>query len=198
MPSLFEAQIRHAEFYLHVLEHADELYLQGDDALVQGLTLLDISWPNIQRGQAWAAGHMASDGPAVRICSDYPNLGRNCLALRQHPREQIQWLLIGFEAARKLKRRSTEGIHLGNLGTAHVELGDYKTASSYFRGRLGIAREIGDRRGEHKVLSNLGVTYKNMGEPQLAIDHYLQCLEILRETKDQRSEAIVLGNLVQI
>jgi hypothetical protein len=42
------ARRRHAEHYREVLALAGDLYLEGVDDLMRGLTLFDLEWPNIQ------------------------------------------------------------------------------------------------------------------------------------------------------
>ena len=50
MPSLREAQLRHAAYYLSVLRTVDGFYEQGDEPIQQALTILDSEWNNIATG----------------------------------------------------------------------------------------------------------------------------------------------------
>jgi hypothetical protein len=123
-------QKRHAMHYEGALGRADYLYLQGNESLQDGLILFDRESTNIQAGQAWAAKHAGDDDEAARLCSSYPSSGMYCLSLRQHPLERIRWRDSGLMAARRLRDRKAESLHLGNLGNAYVSLGDYGTLSS--------------------------------------------------------------------
>jgi tetratricopeptide (TPR) repeat protein len=189
------AQRRQAGHYKDILAATDGLYLQGGESLKKGLTLFDLEWGNIQAGQAWATAHASEDKTAAQLCSQYPGAGAYCLELRLHPREHIVWLEAGLAAARHLKDRGAESLHLGNLGIAYASLGEYRRAIEYHEQRLQIAREIGDRRGEGSALGNLGFAYDSLGEYRRAIEYQEQRLQIAREIGDRRGEGSALGSL---
>src|SRR5262249_27647490 len=79
---LDDARSFHAAHYFQVLRHADTLYQQGGDAVMQSLAQFDLEWGNIQAGQAWAAGHTATNKEAAQLCSDYADRGAFLLYLR--------------------------------------------------------------------------------------------------------------------
>ena len=85
--------------------------------------------------------------------------------------------------------------HLTNLGLCHYRVGDYRRAIELHTEALGIAREIGDRRGEGVDLGNLGNCHYSLGDYRQAIDLHSQALGIARETGDRRGEGVDLGNL---
>jgi len=189
------AALRHAAHYLAVLRSADDLYKKGGDSMMRGLALFDLERGNIQAGQAWAAANATTEPGAARLCSGYPDWGTNVLLLRQHPREQIRWREPALAAARQLKDRAAEGVHLGNLGIAHDSLGDYQRAIKHHQDALAIAQERGDREGEGAALGNLGIAYSYLGEYGRAIEYHEQHLAIAREIGDRRGEGNSLGNL---
>lgn len=191
----YEASLRHAQYYLEVLRNADDLYQKGGDSLMSGLALFDLERANIEAGQAWAKENSADDNAAAGVCSDYPDAGVYCLGLRQHPREWIGWLEAGLAAARRLGNRPAEGMHLGNLGVAYKNLGEYRRAVEYYERHLQIARELGDRQGEGSTLGNLGVAYQLLGEYRRAIEYHEQHLQIARGIGDRRGKGNALGNL---
>jgi len=188
-------QQHHAEHYATVLRSADKLYKQGGEAIQRGLALFDLEWGNIQAGQAWAQANAEKNKAVAQLCSDYPDAGTYCLDLRQHPRERIHWREAALIAARSLKDRAGEGVHLSNLGVAYRDLGEPRRAVEFYEKCLTLHREIGDRRGEGADLGNLGVAYKNLGEPRRAIEFFEQALVIDREIGDRRGEGADLGNL---
>ncbi len=190
-----QAHGRHAEHYVRVAADADRLFLQGGEGVLRGLGLFDREWNNIQTGQTWAAARAGQDDTADELASSYADAGVYCLDLRQHPRERMVWLEAALAAARRLKDRAAEAVHLGNLGLANVDLGESRRAIEFFEQRLTIAREIGDRRGEGNVLGNLGLAYADLGETRRAIKFYEQSLAIAREIGDQRGAGNVLRNL---
>ena len=190
-----EAQFRHAHHYNGVLALADRMYLRGGDGVIEGLGLFDRERHNIEAGQSWPAGQAKDDKQAAELCNEYAGSGTYCLGLRLDPRERIRWLETGLDAARGLGVRADEGVHLCNLGIAHVHLSEYRRAIGFFEQALAIAREVGRRAGEANVLGNLGNVYANLGEYPRAIEFYKKCLCIAREFGDKRGEEGALGNL---
>ena len=190
-----ETQQRHAEHYRDVLSYADQLYLKGDENILAALELLDLELTNIQAGQAWAAENLEAKTSAAELCSSYPYAGASVLDLRLHPRQRISWLEKGVDAAEHLKDKAAECAHLGNLGIAYKNLGEYKKAIVFYEQSLIIAREIGDRLGEGYALGNLGNGYADLGDAKKAIEFYEQALIIAHEIGDRRGEGNVLGCL---
>ncbi len=184
----------HAAYYLQILSTATDLYEKGGAAIAEGLTLFDSERVNIEAGQEWAAARFAGDERAARLCNEYPGAGVYVLNLRQHPRDFIRWHESALAAARQLKDRAAEGRHLGNLGYAYDDLGEYRRAIEFYEQHRDIARKIGDRRGEGNALGNLGIAYKNLGETRRAIEFHEQNLDIAREIGDRRGEGNALFN----
>ena len=191
----FDCAHRHATHFERLLRQAKELYKQGGEHVLRGLALFDREWPNIEAGQAWASTHAAQHDAAAALCSDYPDAGAHILHLRQHPRDQIRWREAALSAARRLKRRSAEGTHLGNLGLAYYSQGEMRRAIEFYEQWLAITREIDDRRGEGQALGNLGVAYSDLGEVRRAIEFYEQQLAIAREIGDRYGEGTALWNM---
>src|SRR5690348_367846 len=124
MPRSYKAHLRHAGHFERVARKANDLYERGGQLALDGLRLFDTEWTNIQRGQAWAAGHAAEDEDAARLCSAYPDAAVYCLSLRQDRRGHLRWLETGLASARRLQQRSVEAVLLGNLGGVCLEMGD--------------------------------------------------------------------------
>ncbi len=194
-PERGDAERRHAAHYLDVASVANGSYLKGGYAILDGLRLFDAEWPSIRLGQAWAAAHAEEDAEAAKFCSAYPGRIWHLLDLRLHPREHVKWMEAALAAARRLEDRQAEGVHLGNLGIAHKQLGELRQAIDCYEKRFVIARELGDRRGEGQALGNLGNAYRLLGEPRRAIEYHEQYVVIAREIGDRRGEGNALGNL---
>jgi hypothetical protein len=95
------ARLLHATYYKNLLAAADDLFLQGDEHILEGLALFDAEWFHIQAGQAWASSRMSDDTEAASLCIAYPDAGVYCLDLRLHPRKRIGWLETAAKAARE-------------------------------------------------------------------------------------------------
>jgi tetratricopeptide (TPR) repeat protein len=189
------AALRHASHYCAVVAAAEVLYLGGGASIMRGLALFDFEWGNIQTGQAWTAANSANNSDSSKLCSEYPNAGINILLVRQRPREQIRWLEAALASARQLKDRAAEGSHLGNLGIAYRQLGEYNRAIECNGQQLAFAREVGNRRGEGNALGSLGLAHADLGDHRRAIEYYEQALTTYREIGDHRGEGATLGNL---
>ena len=81
-----------------------------------------------------------------------------------------------------------------NLGSAHLSLGEFKTAIDYYERHLEIAKELGDRLGEGKAYGNLGNAHCNLGDLKTAIDYYERQLKITKELGDKSGEGKTYGN----
>jgi len=188
-------QERHAAYYKDLLSSANDLYLKGGLNIQAGLDLFDRDWPNIRAGQAWAENNQKTNPSAAELCKSYPAAGAYVIDLRLNPQQKITWIETALSAARQLKDRNMEGMHLGNLGRTYAALGDAKKAIEYYEQALAIAREIGDRMGEGADLGNLGSAYAALGDAKKAIEYYEQRLSIAREIGDRMGEGAGLGNL---
>ncbi len=186
----------HAKHYRGMLSAANKLYLEGGPSVTRGLALFDLEWGNIQRGHAWVAAQgVEGDEDVAQLGMVYPSASVHVLSLRLHAREWIRWQEIALAAARRLKHREGEGIALGNIGVAYLNLGETQRAIQFHEQYLTIARKLGDRRGEGTALCNLGNAYAKLGETQRAIQFFEQALLVDRALCDRRGEGVDLGNL---
>jgi tetratricopeptide (TPR) repeat protein len=189
------ARLRHAAHYLTVFGECNALYLRGGDAIKSAIVLFDTERRNIEAGQAWTCRHASGDEAAAMLCNEYPVAAIYMLSLRLHPRELISWFKDALDAARQLKNRAAEGVHLGNLGIVYRQLGETRRAVEFYEQQLIIAREIGHRLSERNALGSLGNAYIDLGETHRAVEFYEQSLVTSREIGDRRGEGTILGNL---
>ncbi|MBN1202724.1 MAG: tetratricopeptide repeat protein [Anaerolineae bacterium] len=109
--------------------------------------------------------------------------------------QAITLLALADDAAARQGSRRDQGAHLGHLGTAYANLGQYQRAIEHFQQALAISREVGDRRGQGNQLGNLGLVYASLGQYRRAIGFYEQTLVIHREIGNRRGEGSILDNL---
>jgi len=166
MSRVRDAYLRHAQYYMRILQSANELYVQGGEAISKGRALFDQEKLNIEAGQSWSAAHLDVDDEAMRLCNEYPTLGAFCLELRHSPVERIRWLRAAAHAAHRLGNRHAEASHLGNLALALRHQGEVRKAVEYHLQSLTIVREIGDRQGEGENLNNLGNAFLSLVQLQ--------------------------------
>lgn len=189
------AEQRFAVWYCRVISAASQLYLRGNDSILQGLALFDREEANIRRGQAWAVQHRAVNRTAVELCRYYPDIGIDVISLRLSARERIGWCNESLSACREIADRDGEGTALGNLGLAWRELGDARKAIELHEQQSVIAREIGNRRMEGCALGNLGLAWADLGDPHKAIEFHEQALTVVREIGNHHKAGHALNNL---
>jgi tetratricopeptide (TPR) repeat protein len=188
---------RHSEYYIELLYSINTLYLKGGGSIQAGLALFDREWANIKAGWSWAESQISNgmnQEHAFRLCKDYANAGAHVLELRLHPAEKISWLEAGLKAARSLRDRLAEGVYLGNLGLANLDLGDARTAIKYYEQALTVSSDIGDKRNEGVWLGGLGLASTALGDARNAINYCEQALIVARGIGDKRNEGVHLGN----
>jgi hypothetical protein len=138
MPSLYEAQYRHAKFYLEVLRSARDLYKEGDENVRQALIQFDQNWGQIEKGQLWASTYTKETSEAAELCNVYPLRAGALLRLRRDSRQRIEWHEAALAAARRLGNAQTEGKHLNNLSIAHSAIGEIQRAIDYHKQSLKL------------------------------------------------------------
>lgn len=185
-----QAEQHHAEPSRSVLSASKEQYIQGGENVSSGLAFLDREWANIRAGQAWAERNLQGSRAAASLCSSYPDAGAYVLDLRLHPRERIRWLETALAAARQMNDRNSEGVHLGNLGSAYADLGDARKAIEYYQQALAIAREIGDRRGEGNALWNMSLALDRLGKRDEAVKLAQDALAIYQQIESPAAELV--------
>ncbi len=190
-----DAQRRHAAYFKDVLTSVDKLYRAGGEESKRGLRLLDEEWKNIQAGQSWAESKSDADDEAADLSIGYAHAESRVLDFRQHPRQRIHWTEVALKAAKRLKRRGSEGNALCVLGLAYRNLGEAKRAIKFYEEYLAIVRELDNRHGEGNALGNLGLAYAALGETRKAIEFFEQQLIITREIGDRRGEGNALWNM---
>ena len=173
MPNLLDARLRHAILFLQQMDAAKDRYLAGDSEAAVALLDFDHNQANIIAAQKWLAEYVPeitdeeiqSDELAraiVDLCNTYPDAGAYLVSLRLGPNERIQWLQAALNASQRLGNAITTQAHLGNLGLAHDELGDFSTSIECLEQALKLAEQIGDRPAAAIAAFNLGHAYMDI------------------------------------
>jgi hypothetical protein len=74
---------------------------------------------------------------------------------------------------------SYERVHLGNLGSAYVVLGESRRAIEYHQQYLVIARVVGDRQGKRTDLWNMALILDKLGQRTPVVECAEAALQIL-------------------
>lgn len=183
------ASRNHAKLFMVFLSVTNTLYLSGGEIRKLELAFFDSQALDIKSAQRWAAENDPD------LCCAFPSAGADVLRARLTTREKIDWLESAAAAAAELGKKEYEAVHLGNLGSAYITIGEAHKAVECQEKALAIEREINNRSGEGTVLNNLGLAYASLGETRLAIDFYGKALAVAREVGEKHSQANALGNL---
>ncbi|WP_437713881.1 tetratricopeptide repeat protein [Sorangium sp. So ce448] len=193
----YAAERRHAEYFVNFAHAANNKYTRGGLSLLEGIALFDRDWKNISVAQAWATRNMDHDEAAAFACNALLSATANYASQlqRRPPHEQIRW----GEAALAAAQRTRQDLHvvasLVQLGGAHIALGNWHKASSFYRRALAMSRQAGDLRNEGVILSNLGHTRLRFGKPKEAAVLCCRSLQIAHKINNHIDESNALGNL---
>jgi len=190
MPSLRNASLRHAAYYVRLLYQQNQDYLRGGNDQVSSLRQFEIELPNIRTVQEKLHSLLVpleekrdlsqADQALLDISNTIPDAGAYLISLKLSARERIKWLERALKASRRLHNDVTTQAHLGNLGLAYYELGEFSQAIDYFQQAFQLAEKIGDQYHQGAWLGNLGNIYSLLGEHEQAIDYHQRHLELMR------------------
>lgn len=188
-------RLRYAEQVIRVMEQAEQCYEAGSAGVLEGLSLFDQERAHREAVWVWLWAQPCTPEIDILIWDEafaalYVERLRDPVRTVRVPR----WDQAAAVACRRGDRRG-EGKALGNLGNAYSDLGEARTALSYYEQALAIAQEVGDRRGQSSALGNLGNTYLALEEAHTAIDYLNQQLVVAGEVSDQQGQGNALGSL---
>lgn len=194
---LFQAHIRHAQYYLHRLRTINDQYHHGGPNIETVLRQFEQELAQIQQGWQWSYEQMGESDNAAELYSLYANDGRHVFALRLPAEGQYRQAIAHYEQSLPLiaHDEANTGMVLANIAAAYRNLGQCEQALEYSQRALAIARQAGDRHIEGNRLANIGNIHYGLGQHREALDFYERALAISRETGDISGECARLGNI---
>lgn len=218
MPSILDAQLRHARYYEAILRSAEDIYVRGGGT-VPSLELLDSELSNIRAGQAWAEERSGPEGrlpEAGLLCMGYANAARRILLLRLPYGEYIRWQRSALDYSRELypvvnKSPQERVAYLlnemrgfNNMAAAHEALGEPFPASLLFKSVLDFADKankieegVADVEKE-LALAGLARTCSVMDNGTKAVEalkYHEMRFKLTRKLGNRRGEAEVINGL---
>lgn len=109
--------------------------------------------------------------------------------------EGLDLSLTGLGLAKEQRDKEYESSFLGNVGSAHLYIGNFHEGLDYSKRASELSRELGDKQNQAKWLGNVGVAHRYLGEFTEALNSLTQALEIDRQLKNRSSEEYDLGNM---
>lgn len=194
----FEAQKRHADYFMNVLHNANLQYLNGGEDLIHALTFFDNEWPNIETGQKWSLKYVneADTTSVARICL-YAVKGANLINIRLSPLTCISWAESALKYAIQRKKEQLQGTLYGNIGVSLCRLGRYAEAVSLFKTAVDIDFKFDDFSDLVSDMTNLATAYSNLGDNKQAIDIYWKMRLLARRRRDYKSRCVIACNLAK-
>lgn len=196
------ARLAHARAYLAVLKQANQLYLLGNQRILDGLALFDREVGEIRAAWTWLQQGAVADADRARLelRAAYPIAFAQLTAVRLTPDERIAWLESGLAAARALEDRASESNLLSSLGVAYYILDRYADAlrcqDAALQSGLSEARQPGgDCDPLARALGNLGALFRATGKTARALRYLQKQLELARRGGLRREEGRALGTL---
>jgi tetratricopeptide (TPR) repeat protein len=187
--ALLDAQLRHAVHFCHVLSGLNRLYLEGGDASIRAVSLLDVEMVNIAAAQAWAASRFLDHRKSRTVRPI-----RFPLSAQSSSPAFPQSELAAF---------ATEAMGLcvdfPDLGYALLALRLHpQDRVAWLRTGARAALAAGDQLRYSNQLGNLGLARDALGEHRKAIKLLNVCLRVKRSLRDLDGEATALTNLARL
>jgi CHAT domain-containing protein/tetratricopeptide (TPR) repeat protein len=195
-------------------EAAAELARDADDEMLWAYALYATAmldyWHLDQKDRAVESAARAS---AIYGSLDRPGLSANARALRaaalvdiaaasDDPSATFQEALVLFDqaaASQQRAGRTYDFAHtLNNIGLTHYYLGNWDTASDYWRRALPIFTELGDSASAMLPMGNLGSIDAEQGHLTAAAEAFESVLRLQAEGKDLQWRVDYLSNLAVV
>jgi CHAT domain-containing protein len=97
-----------------------------------------------------------------------------------------------------LGNQQMEGLILGNLGMAHLKLGDPAVALDYLSRSETLQKRAPNRDREATTLGNIAVAYTRLGQPMTALEFANRSLELWRELGAPARQSQAMNQLAEI
>lgn len=107
-----EARLRHARYYLTVLDRLSEGYSEGGAA--EAISELDDEWGQVESAQSWTSSR--EDNAAAELTTAYGREGIFLIDLYLLPAERVGWLEDAITAAERVGRDGDVAAHLMHIG----------------------------------------------------------------------------------
>ena len=177
---------RYALHYANLLETLGSLYEAGGLSLQLGLDRFDFEWDNIEAAYDWASTRSENDTEAMQMVDVFTTLGIEYRHLRQSVESQIRWAESGLRASRATKNKQTEVFHLLDMGRFNQSyVGNFSSASSYYKAGLNLSRNEGCKWGEMEALLALGQLHLERGNVERAVAAFQQALQVAVDNEDR-------------
>jgi tetratricopeptide (TPR) repeat protein len=180
---LREARIRHAIFYLSILDTAGESFSKGGEKVIEGLKLFHQEWENIRCGLSRVHKGSVEGKKAAELFSSYMSAGNQLLRFRFFQKECREFLEAGLKISQRLGTEDIETSHLLNLGTFLNSIYKYEDAKECLDLARPLAEKLEMDHMECQILNELAIYYLAIKKPDEAIQSLLKKQNLERINK---------------
>ncbi len=176
-----EARIRHATFYLPVLDTAGESFSKGGEMASEGLLLFHKEWENIRCGMNRVQKNSVEGKKAAELFNSYMVAGARLLRFHFFPKECRDFLEAGLTVSQRLGTEDIEIFHLFNLGAFFNSILKFAEAKEYLDQAVKLAEKFGMVQAEGQILNELATYYLSTDQPDEAIQRLLKKQKLERQ-----------------
>jgi tetratricopeptide (TPR) repeat protein len=169
-----EARIRHAIFYLSILDTAGESFSKGGEKVIEGLKLFHQEWENIRCGLSRVHKGSVEGKKAAELFSSYMIAGNKLLRFRFFQKECREFLEAGLKISQRLGMEDIETSHLLNLGTFLNSIFKYEGAKECLDIAKPLAEKLAMVHMECQILNELATYYLAIKKPDEVIKSLLK------------------------
>ncbi|MBN4078074.1 tetratricopeptide repeat protein, partial [Nitrospina gracilis] len=180
---LREARIRHAMFYLSILDTAGESFSKGGEKVIEGLKLFHQEWENIRCGLSRVHKGSVEGKKAAELFSSYMIAGSQLLRFHFFKKEYREFLEAGLKISQRLGTEDIETFHLLNLGTFLNSIFKYEDAKECLDQAVHLAEKLEMAQAECQILNELATYYLATKKPDEAIQSLLKKQNLERLNK---------------
>ncbi|MBC8284855.1 MAG: tetratricopeptide repeat protein [Nitrospinae bacterium] len=180
---LREARIRHATFYLSILDTAGESFAKGGEAAGEGLKLFHQEWENICSGLIRVQKGSVEGKKSAELFNSYMRVGNRLFCFRFFPKECRDYLEAGLKTAQRLETEDLETYHLLNLGSFLNSILKYEDAKECLDQAAHLAEKLAMVQAECQILNELAGYYLATKKPEEALQSLLK-KQSLERTND--------------
>lgn len=171
---LREARIRHATYYLSVLETAAESFSKSGEIAGEGLKLFHQEWENIRGGLTRVHKGSVEGKKSAELFSSYMRAISKFMGFRFFPKECRDFLETGLKVSQRLNTEDLETYHLLNLGAFFNSISKYQDAKEYLDQARKLAEKLAMVQAQCEILNELAVYYLATKKPDEAIQSLLK------------------------
>ncbi|MBT3184886.1 MAG: tetratricopeptide repeat protein [Nitrospina sp.] len=190
-----EAKLRHATYYLSVLNTASEEILKGGQKARDGFQLFHREWANIRAGLSRVSKNSVEGKKAAELFNSYMIAGAELLPLCYFPKDCRTFLETGLKVSQRLDQKNIEVLHLLNLGVFHNSQKKYVEAEECLEQARQLASTLEDAKIEGKILNEMARLYLAKDRAEEAIDILLKKRKLCQENKIEVDEELSLLRL---